>query len=53
MLATLMRHVGDFQLAEDAVQDAFVAALETWPRAGVPENPAAWIAVAARRRAIS
>jgi RNA polymerase sigma-70 factor (ECF subfamily) len=52
VLATLIRHVGDFQLAEDAVQDAFAAAIATWPRDGVPANPGAWITVAARRRAI-
>jgi RNA polymerase sigma-70 factor (ECF subfamily) len=52
VLATLIRHVGDFQLAEDAVQDAFAAAVATWPRDGVPANPGAWITVAARRRAI-
>jgi len=52
VLATLIRHVGDFQLAEDAVQDAFAAAVATWLRDGVPSNPAAWITVAARRRAI-
>jgi RNA polymerase sigma-70 factor (ECF subfamily) len=52
ILSTLIRHVGDFQLAEDAVQDAFTAAVATWPRDGVPSNPGAWIATAARRRAI-
>jgi RNA polymerase sigma-70 factor (ECF subfamily) len=52
VLATLIRHIGDFQLAEDAVQDAFAAAVATWPRDGVPANPGAWITVAARRRAI-
>ncbi len=52
VLATLIRHAGDFQLAEDAVQDAFAAAVATWPRDGVPSNPGAWITVAARRRAI-
>ena len=52
VLATLIRHVGDFQLAEDAVQDAFAAAVATWPRDGVPDNPAAWITAAARRRAL-
>ena len=52
ILATLIRHVGDFQLAEDAVQDAFAAAVATWPRDGVPSNPGAWITIAARRRAI-
>ena len=52
VLATLIRHVGDFQLAEDAVQDAFESALATWPRDGIPRHPGAWITVAARRRAI-
>src|SRR5918999_5587043 len=52
VLATLIRHVGDFQLAEDAVQEAYAAALTTWPRDGVPANPGAWLTVAARRRAI-
>jgi RNA polymerase sigma-70 factor (ECF subfamily) len=52
VLATLIRHVGDFQLAEDAVQDAFAAAIATWPRDGVPANPGAWITVTARRKAI-
>jgi RNA polymerase sigma-70 factor (ECF subfamily) len=52
VLATLIRHVGDFQLAEDAVQDAFAAAIATWPRDGIPANPGAWITVAARRRAV-
>jgi RNA polymerase sigma-70 factor (ECF subfamily) len=52
VLATLIRHVGDFQLAEDAVQDAFATALTAWRRDGVPANPGAWITVAARRRAI-
>ncbi|HEX6460130.1 MAG TPA: sigma-70 family RNA polymerase sigma factor [Thermoleophilaceae bacterium] len=52
VLATLIRHVGDFQLAEDAVQDAFASAVATWPRDGVPHNPGAWLTTAARRRAI-
>ncbi|HET6549855.1 MAG TPA: sigma-70 family RNA polymerase sigma factor, partial [Solirubrobacter sp.] len=52
VLATLIRQVGDFQLAEDALQDAFTAAVATWPRDGVPSNPGAWITTAARRRAI-
>ena len=52
VLATLIRHVGDFQLAEDAVQDAYAAAVTTWPRDGVPANPGAWPTVTARRRAI-
>jgi RNA polymerase sigma-70 factor, ECF subfamily len=52
VLATLIRQVGDFQLAEDAVQDAFEAAVTVWRRDGVPGNPGAWITTAARRRAI-
>src|SRR5213078_4691306 len=51
-VATLIRHVGDFQLAEDAVQDAFASAVATWPRDGVPDNPGAWITTTARRKAI-
>jgi RNA polymerase sigma-70 factor (ECF subfamily) len=53
VLATLTRQVGgDLALAEDAVQDAFVAAATDWPRRGVPRRPGAWLTVAARRRAI-
>jgi RNA polymerase sigma-70 factor (ECF subfamily) len=52
VLATLIRHVGDFQLAEDSVQDAFASAVATWPRDGVPDNPGAWLTTTARRRAI-
>ena len=52
VLATLIRQVGDFQLAEDAVQDAFEGAVTAWPRDGVPANPGAWVTTAARRRAI-
>jgi RNA polymerase sigma-70 factor (ECF subfamily) len=52
VLATLIRHVGDFQLAEDALQDAFASAIVAWPRDGVPDNPRAWLTTAARRRAI-
>jgi RNA polymerase sigma-70 factor (ECF subfamily) len=52
VLATLIRQVGDMQLAEDAVQDAFATAVQAWQRDGVPDNPGAWITVAARRRAI-
>jgi RNA polymerase sigma-70 factor, ECF subfamily len=50
--ATLIRVLGDFDLAEDAVADAFVIALERWPRYGVPNNPGAWITTTARNRAI-
>ena len=53
VLATLIRHLGgDFQLAEDALQEAFAVALATWPRDGEPANPGAWITTAARRKAI-
>jgi RNA polymerase sigma-70 factor (ECF subfamily) len=52
VLATLIRRVGDFQLAEDALQDAFADAVAAWRYSGVPDNPGAWISVAARRRAI-
>ncbi|MFI5254590.1 MAG: RNA polymerase sigma factor [Candidatus Limnocylindrales bacterium] len=51
-LASLIGQLGDFDLAEEAVQEAFVAALERWPRDGVPPNPGAWIITTARRRAI-
>jgi RNA polymerase sigma-70 factor (ECF subfamily) len=52
VLATLIRTTGDFELAEDAVQDAVVDALESWPRRGVPDNPGAWLTTVARRRAL-
>ena len=44
--------LGDFDLAEEAVQEAFVAALATWPRDGIPRNPGGWIVTTARNRAI-
>jgi RNA polymerase sigma-70 factor (ECF subfamily) len=52
VVARLVRQLGDAVLAEDAVQDAFGDALTAWRRDGVPANPAAWISVAARNRAI-
>jgi RNA polymerase sigma-70 factor (ECF subfamily) len=52
ILATLIRQVGDFTLAEDALQDAFAAAVATWPAGGVPDRPGAWITTTARRKAI-
>lgn len=52
VLATLVRTTGSWELAEDAVQDAVVRALETWPRDGVPGQPRAWLTLTARRRAI-
>jgi RNA polymerase sigma-70 factor, ECF subfamily len=51
-LAILGRVLGDLDLAEDAVQDAFLIAAERWPRDGVPSNPGAWIVATARNRAI-
>jgi RNA polymerase sigma-70 factor, ECF subfamily len=51
-VATLTRVFGDITLAEDAVQDAFVTALDRWPRDGVPGNPAGWIVTTARNRAV-
>jgi RNA polymerase sigma-70 factor, ECF subfamily len=51
-VASLIRVLGSFDLAEEAVQEAFVVALERWPRDGVPSNPGAWITQVARNRAI-
>jgi RNA polymerase sigma-70 factor (ECF subfamily) len=51
-VAILTRALGDLELAEDAVQDAFTTAVERWPRDGLPRNPAAWIVTTARNRAI-
>ena len=52
MLATLIRLLGDFDAAEEAMHDAFRAALEQWPRDGVPANPRAWLVSAGRFKAI-
>jgi RNA polymerase sigma-70 factor (ECF subfamily) len=52
VLATVIRLVGDFHVAEEAVQDAFAAALEQWPREGSPGNPRAWIISTARHKGI-
>ena len=52
VLAALISQLGDFTLAEDALQDALVNALERWPIDGVPRNPGAWLMTVARRRAI-
>lgn len=52
LVATLTRMVGDVALAEDLAQDAMVAAVETWPRTGVPDVPGAWLMTTAKRRAI-
>lgn len=51
-IATLIRVLGDFDLAEEAVQEAFAVAVERWPREGLPERPGAWITTTARNRAI-
>ena len=51
-VAILTRVLGDLELAEDAVQDAFATALERWPRDGMPRTPGAWIVTTARNRAI-
>src|SRR5215510_10331666 len=52
ILATLIRLLGDFDLAEDALHDAFRAALERWPNEGVPANPRAWLISTGRFKAI-
>ena len=51
-VAVLVRVFGDIDVAEEAVQEAFAAALERWPVDGVPPSPAGWIITTARRRAI-
>ena len=51
-VATLIRSIGDWDFAEEAVQDAFLTAIERWPRDGLPHNPGAWITTTARNRAI-
>ena len=52
VLATLIRLLGDFDVAEEALHDAFTAALEAWSRSGVPRNPRAWLVSAGRFRAL-
>ena len=52
LIAGLARMVRDVGVAEDLAQDALVAALEQWPRSGVPDNPGAWLMATAKRRAI-
>lgn len=52
VLATLIRLLGDFDLAEEALQDAFGAALTQWPATGIPDNPRAWLVSAGRFKAI-
>src|SRR5205814_9761512 len=52
VLATLIRLLGDFDLAEEALHDAFASAMEQWPRDGLPSNPRAWLISAGRFKAI-
>jgi len=52
LTAALVRMLGDFELAEEVVQDSLVAALQKWPEQGIPDKPGAWLMTAARRRAI-
>lgn len=52
MLASLISTLGDFDVAEDVLQEAYVAALEHWPRTGIPDRPGAWLLTVARRKAI-
>jgi RNA polymerase sigma-70 factor (ECF subfamily) len=52
VLASLVGFLGDFDLAEEAAQEAFAVAAERWPRDGVPANPGAWLTITARNRAI-
>jgi len=52
VLATLIRTTGSMTVAEDAVQEAAISALEHWPRDGVPDNPRAWLTTVARRKAV-
>jgi RNA polymerase sigma-70 factor, ECF subfamily len=52
VFATLIRLLGDFELAEEALHDAFASAVEQWPRQGVPDNPRAWLVSAGRFKAI-
>jgi RNA polymerase sigma-70 factor, ECF subfamily len=53
VLAALIGFLGDFELAEEAAQEAFAIAAERWPRDGAPDNPAAWLVTTGRNRAIN
>ena len=53
LTATLVRSLGDFDLAEESLQEAVVQALEHWPREGIPQRPGAWLLTVARRRALN
>ena len=52
LIASLVRRVGDIDIAEEAAGEALVAALEKWPGSGVPPNPGGWLTTTAARRAI-
>src|ERR1700674_1543833 len=52
VLATLARTIGDLAVAEDALSEATITALDRWPETGIPDNPRAWLAVVARRKAL-
>ncbi len=52
LVGGLVRFLGDFDLAEELVQEAVLSAIETWPASGIPANPAAWLTTTARRKAI-
>src|SRR5438309_2496330 len=52
VFATLIRLLGDFDLAEEAMHDAFTSAMEQWPREGIPANPRTWLISAGRFKAI-
>src|SRR5690348_18368582 len=52
VFATLVRLLGDFDLAEEALHDAFTSAMEQWPREGMPANPRAWLVSAGRFKGI-
>src|SRR5215510_9087362 len=52
IVATLIRSFGDFDLAEDAAQEAFTAAVDQWPESGVPDSPPGWIIQTAKHKAI-
>src|SRR5690349_16420598 len=52
VLATLIRQLGDFDVAEEALHEAFTAALEQWPAEGIPDHPRAWLLATGRNKAI-
>src|SRR5204863_1984558 len=52
LTGAMVRLIGNFDIAEEVVQDSLLAALEKWPAQGIPDNPGAWLMTAARRRAI-